>query len=341
MWFFSKNRKACVCVIGIQLFLILAFRSDSLGVDLGQYKLMYDAYTDNSFVDIIKGFHLFGYSDVLFGRESGYVLLNWICSNLGMNFHGFLVVQSAICVFSVCFFVYRYSKVPWLSFSLVIALGLYTYMFCILRQSLAVAFLFFAFPYIIERNLIKFLICICFASLFHVVALCYLPLYWIANKQVSIKNVVVGIFISIFFPIFFKGFTILFLNSFGKSYVFSSGILLNKMLFFFLFVIFFLLLFYRDVQFSKKIDKSVMFWGFFFTLPVEMMSLFMPILGRAAIGMFLPLAAILIPNTLYENKDEYSQPFFFLLVFVLFFGYFMIDFCSSGAYLIPYERYNG
>ena len=339
VWFFSRNHKISIIVIGIQLFLLLALRSDTLGVDLEEYQILYNCFSENTLWEIIKGFRLFANTDVLFGRESGYVLLNWICGNLGLSFHTFLILQSAICVTSLCFFIKRYSKIPWLSFALIIALGLYTYMFCILRQAFAVAILYFAFPYIKNRNFIKFLLCICAASLFHVVSIAFLPLYWIANITVTVKNISILIGVSLSLPLVLRGSIASFLASLGKTYEFSNEVVYNNLLILIMFLLGFVFYFYSDLLNQKNTDDSIIYLSCLWAFPIQMLSLIMPILGRASVGIFFPLLAILIPNLIYKNKDSNSQPFFSLLFYLMFFAYFMMIFSQDSSRLIPYRSY--
>lgn len=67
-------------------------------------------------------------------------VLNWLVSAFGFGFHGLLVVCAAINMAVYGWFISCYSKIPWLSFALISALSIYSFMFGILRQSLALSF---------------------------------------------------------------------------------------------------------------------------------------------------------------------------------------------------------
>lgn len=339
LWVFARNNKVVVLALCLQFFLILACRSDDFGVDLREYSRLFDSYSAHSFVEIIKSFRLFANSNIALGRESGFVLINWIFGNSGFNFHDFLVFQSAVCIASLGFFVYRFSKMPWLSFALIIALSSYTYMFCIIRQSLAVAFLYFSLPFIKERKFFKFIFVVLLASLFHVVSVLFIPLYWISRIHISLKNICCGIFISIASPFLMKGFVEFFLKFMGKSYAFSTEITMNSMVVVFFVILFNLCFFKKNLFLNEKSNDVVIFWCFFLSFPVQIMGMLMPILGRASTGIFFPFSAILIPNLIFDNCDSNGKVCFALTTFCLFFVYFLIVFNASFSYLIPYESY--
>ena len=58
-------------------------------------------------------------------------------------------------------------------------------MFNTLKQSIAMAFILFAFDGVMERKPIRFLLMVWLASLFHFPALVFLPAYWIANMRLG------------------------------------------------------------------------------------------------------------------------------------------------------------
>lgn len=101
------------------------------------------------------------------------------------NYQWFIGIIALFVMISVARFVSRYSPSPVQSFLYYFGLLYYTMMFNTLRQSIAMAFILFAFDSIMERKPIRFLLMVWLASLFHFPALVFLPAYWVANMRLG------------------------------------------------------------------------------------------------------------------------------------------------------------
>ena len=341
-WGFLKSRNAMIFIAGLQIFIILALRAEDLGVDLDKYKEAYYYYQNYSLIEILKSLRIFSYANIPIGVESGYVLLNWILGSLGVSFHSFLILHAFFCVLSLCLFVKNFSRIPWLSFSIVIAIGMYSYMFCILRQAIAVAILYQTISLINQRKICKFLILVFLASLFHVIAILFLPLYWLGNLKIDVKNFSIAILLSCFVgllvPFIYGLIFTRFFSELNKDYSISTSFQYNNMFVFMLFIVLFLFIFFKkDLEIEKK--DSVLLWGSLLAIPVQSMSFYLPVFSRAAIGIFLPLIAILIPNIIEKNDDLKNKIFPKIFIYFVFFCYFMITFNNGGLQIIPYRFY--
>lgn len=101
------------------------------------------------------------------------------------DYQWFIGIVALIVMIAVAQFVYRYSPSPIQSVLYYFGLLYFTLMFNILKQSLAMAFILFAFNAITDRKLIRFLLMVFLASLFHFPSLVFLPAYWIANMKLG------------------------------------------------------------------------------------------------------------------------------------------------------------
>ena len=101
------------------------------------------------------------------------------------DYQWFIGIIALFVMIAVAQFVHRYSPSPVQSILYYFGLIYYTMMFNTLKQSVAMAFILFAFNAIINRKLIRFLLMVWFASLFHFPALVFLPAYWIANMRLG------------------------------------------------------------------------------------------------------------------------------------------------------------
>lgn len=79
---FIFNRRTLCFIASLQMFLILAFRADTIGVDLPTYQTGFEYISGLSFEDMAVTLHFFHFADLphLWGFESGWVVLNWLVS---------------------------------------------------------------------------------------------------------------------------------------------------------------------------------------------------------------------------------------------------------------------
>ena len=134
-----KKKRAVLLLVTLQMFLILALRADTLGVDLVDYKIFYEHYQTMTFGEIIRGFRPIGGSAHVYGVDSGYVLFNWIIGKLGFSFHSFLVIYAGLVLSSVALFIDRYCEDVGVALATFVSIGGFVSLFGILRQSLALA----------------------------------------------------------------------------------------------------------------------------------------------------------------------------------------------------------
>lgn len=131
--------------------------------------------------------------------EPGFLLLNYIFKSLGFNFYFFTLFFSAITIFLLCKFAYRYTPYPSLilvyyfaRFFLVRDMGQ-------IRSALACIILLYGIPFVTKKKPIHFLLIVFLASLFHVTAWIFIVAY-IFNyvfKTLSLKNVFSLLFLSL------------------------------------------------------------------------------------------------------------------------------------------------
>ena len=101
------------------------------------------------------------------------------------DYQSLIVVISAFVMIAFAHFVRRYSPSPIQSILYYFGLIFFTFNISALKQSIAMAFILFAFDAIHDRRLSRFLLTMFIASLFHVPALVFLPAYWIGNMKLG------------------------------------------------------------------------------------------------------------------------------------------------------------
>lgn len=181
-----KNKKISVITSGI-LAIVAGLRFNT-GYDFEAYQ--------NFFFEIDNIFDVFNGS---IDAEPGFLFINYIFKALGFNFYFFILFFSVLSVLLISNFAYKYVSYP----SLVLVYY-YARYFLVrdmgqIRSSLACIILLYSIPYIVRRKPLQFLTVVFIASLFHITAWVFIVAYLfnIIFKKLTIKNVVVLIFLSI------------------------------------------------------------------------------------------------------------------------------------------------
>lgn len=186
---FHSNKKVVVALGTIQIFLLLALRADTYGTDAIYYMNGYNLISQFSFSGLLASLNpnLFSTAHLVypFSYENGWVVLNWIVSRFGLEYHWFIVVTSAIT--AICFgrFVYRYSENPGLSLFVICSMNFLLYSFFILRQTIALCVCLEAIPFILKRRPLPFCLVMLLAVCFHRSAIIFALLYPLAGMKLK------------------------------------------------------------------------------------------------------------------------------------------------------------
>lgn len=303
-----KKKKMCIVMIGIQLFLILAFRDVTVGYDLGMYSNGYEFIKSLSFGDMISRFRVIDTANLPypFNFESGYMLFNWLVSKVGVSFHGFLVICAAVTSYSVCNYVYKYSESPWLSFILYIGFGIYSTSFGILRQSLALSLALISIDYIINHRWKIVIPLLIIAFLFHRSALlmiipCLLSNYVFNKRRITICIVANLAFVFIA-PLFFNRIVSPLLVWLGKSRYSTVNFSMNNLIIL-MFIIAISIVVFVDLKTINQKYEHMALNMFMLSIPLEILGMCNEILARSVHFYFIGIL-IIIPNIVKAYGTE-------------------------------------
>lgn len=144
----------------------------------------------------------------LYNRNSldiGYYLLNLFVIKLGGNFQLVLYFASIITFYAFykAIIIYKDKLSVGLS-TFVFMLMYYQVSFNIVRQLMAATIILYAFHFVEERNLKKFIIWVIAAALFHSTAIVVLPFYLLANVLTKRKHrfLIFAFYIAFFYAVF-------------------------------------------------------------------------------------------------------------------------------------------
>lgn len=335
---FLKDKKMYVAIAMTQSFLILALRSPELGVDVRNYSAGYEYISNLGFLDLVSRLHFMATADLVhpFSYESGYTFINWIIAKIGCSFQVFLIFHAAFCTFSFGKFINRYSCNPQISFAIFLSFGFFIYSFCILRQTLAIAVLLFAIPYIEERKLSKFIVIILFSFTIHRTAIILLPIYFLFNIELTKKKYKMALVLVLIFmivsPIFLNKPLIYILKIFGKSRYQFNFQFNNLMILLVLIAIFILLFIKIDDLLQNKFYNNIFLWGLIISVFVETIGMFNDVLARAV---QIPMVTMItfIPNAIEALRTKKNNSIKLILIFLLF-SFMILN--LNGSPIVPY-----
>lgn len=184
-----KNSIFYLTIVFLILTALASFRY-AIGFDYFSYRDIYVNMSIWTFGDI---FHYCWYEPLFF-------IACKLFSSIGCSFQFFLFVINIFLFFIAVKFIYRYSKLPWMSVYLYITLQFLAYNMNLIRQSIAVAFFLLAYPYLKNRKLLPFSILFLIGGLFHNSLLFLFPFYFLLPKKLTKK------FLAVLFVLILLGY---------------------------------------------------------------------------------------------------------------------------------------
>lgn len=175
------------------VFMVLALRHQSMGVDLGYYSEYDTGYLDS--FDVLSNLP---WSQILtmaeyLNYERGYVLLNKLVGSVWNNRQFFLAVCAFLSLYPIAKVTAKKSASPIMSCIIFLALPVFEILFSGLRQGLAIGVCFWAIQYIQEKKPIYFVLLVLVACMFHSSAFVFLlayPIYHVKlNKTFRLASV--------------------------------------------------------------------------------------------------------------------------------------------------------
>lgn len=340
----AKSKRYCAIVF-LVMWVIVGLRHVSLGLTDTEwvYSPLINKCINMNFGEI---YHYFKTSDY------GFFFLVKIISFVSKDLNFILFILSAPYLFAITSLIYKHSKIKWLSFLLFCGLGYFGVSFYLLRQVTAIAIVLYSLDYLIDKKLIKFLIIVLIASLFHQTALVFLIAYPVSLIEVSWKNLV---YIPVCFAlsialekVFLKYIFIILsyvMSDTGRydNYLTDTSSLSLTEFFIFILVIFMVyLLYFKRILGSRKLeysDQKEMKILFNMVLIGECMLPFTLLLGEVSrlASYFTIFSIILLPNAVKESISRRSNRVIILSVVGGIFTLYFLFVRLGNSNLAPYR----
>ena len=297
----------------ILIFLFLALRYD-FGRDYMGYYRIFESAKSYSFIQLFDG--------TLYG-EIGWLILCWMFKQFG-----FYVMVAFLALFS-CLLYYRFfiNYVPanfyWLAiFLYIFNPGLMLLHTTAMRQSISIALFLLSIEYIVKKDVIRYILIIGFASLFHKSALVLLPVYFLSfiKERLSYKSALL-LFTIVILMFLFSDYlkpivSNLIFSSFEnyENYIHLEGSLrsiIGNIYFFLILIIFIYLL---PIWEGKAAIINKIFIIYFTIYPLSILIMFI-----LRVGMYFdPIMLSVIPlMTIGLNKKVQSLKIIFILIIIV------------------------
>lgn len=312
-------------VVIFVLWFLTAFRSANIGNDTVTY---------------VKYFNLFAENGIMQNSriEIGYQILNILVSKISLNPYFFLGFVATICYLGTGIYIYKYSDNIVYSTVLLFPIA-YSFFASGLRQAIAMVICLYAYQAIKNKKIIRAILLIAFATLFHTSALLMLvllfhkfipkgPLWVVPLTGVFIALSISGIMDNVFSVL---------MGSYGGYYEkegMTDGWL--GITYYCLRALVFYFLVFLSYENNKKENSLVL--SLFSTLLITVSFGFSLNLFSRATNYFMLIAMVELPNSIYRGSIKRKRIFMFLVGFIMVL-YFLVTLIirPEWNHLYPYQ----
>lgn len=340
----NKDQKVWFCTIIIYMIILCAFRAygstNHIGIDTYGYYKSYSSIdkTYNGILDIIQSHD----------KDIGYKVIMWVFNKFRINFTVVLTLFSLVYVGIVGIYIYKYSKNMIVSIIVFAGLGLYTFAFSAIRQSIAMGLCLAAYmlddKYKGFKGFVCFALLVAAASTIHASAVVFAPAYVLGKLPYkrSTLFVLIGIAAA---TMVFKGKFANFIMRLGADVAehyegYGSSVLVNERNAGMRLYMLVAALVALRLAFSKKISNNARNDSLIY------MMLFMLILFPATQGggammriyyYYYIFIITFVPNTV-EGMQDYRERLLIYILLIAFFLYFFYGILSNKTLMImPYR----
>jgi hypothetical protein len=354
MWKIKKsNKKIYIFLLVFPLFILAAFRAPSVGNDTLNYYKSYLTVSQEAF-----------FSPTQSRMEIGYIYYMRIIALLGFGYLGFQIITSAILLFSISRFIYKYSTNIAFSFFIFMTTRMFFGIMNISRQYLAIAVLLFSIECIRNKKLFKFSLFVLIAASIHFTAIFFFTAYFIANSKLNEKRSILLIMTGIFCGLLFDRIVLIFVSVTGRYSGYLEGryfnfegniaIYINLLINLIFFSVAFFTKYWISREHTKPIDQistsnkanirlpyeTIWYTLCLLTLIVSIVGLNATILSR--IGMYFSVFfLVFIPSVIRSIKSKEIRTIISLGIVVGLFASFVVVMVYRPHWntVFPYQWY--
>lgn len=189
---FFKFKYELLFIVFFTFFILNAFQSYNVGVDLYRYQATFvNVESVNSFSSFVNYY-----------KNIGYTAVSYIVFHTFGSFEVLLFIYSLFVNISLYKFIKKYSVNFGLSILILIGLNIFDFSFSAISQMTSMCILLYSFDFVVKKDLSKFIVIVIFASVFHNTAPIFIFFYFLynisSNKYIIYIVTLIPILTSIF-----------------------------------------------------------------------------------------------------------------------------------------------
>lgn len=302
----------------------------NVGADYHVYVAGINRYDNVTIMDYLRG------ADLISGEPIGMVIVKKLSQGSPVLYFGILsFLTYGPIVYAL---MKKWGKLP----NSVLALAVFFYLmngystsFNIIKQSIAISFVFCSLIFVYDRKPIKFIMTIFCAYFFHQTALAILPIYLMWNKNLNVTTLKKLLsFLAAIFVIFGLNTILEFVGGGWVEYIDSNGTD-NKIFFVYIFWMIVFLVFYKDLT---NLDKRNELLILLYSLGAILNSIgFWSVFGKR-IGLYFTIQQFLLMGQLplCERIKKNSKFVHVCLIIYTVAMFIYIYYISGQSVIIPY-----
>lgn len=325
------NKKMYCILIGFAMLGLVSARDISMGMSDTEfiYLPIFNKLAQSS---IVESYRYIERNDL----EVVFYMLTKLFTLVSNNYRIYLIILAIPFNFFVSRFIYKYSKIPSLSFILFCSLNYFGMEFTLLRHCIAISFVIWSYDYIVKKDLKKFIICVLLATLFHKTAIIFLLAYPLSKVETGYKNffaIVVSLVVSVTFGKRLLQIIITFINS--RRYLNYLNPEADSLTFFFmnLLILLFIYMFIR--KYSKEPEYKALMNIYTIGICISSCTIFIGEAFRLS-TFFTIFSIIILPNAIYllsNIKNKTCMILCFNVFLIMYFFLFTLDNLEINPYI--------
>lgn len=325
----EKNRdKIFLLLTFVVFFILIASREMTMGNDTQPYLELYDVCDARKWNIFNTGLRY----------EPGFLAFNVVLSYLHVSPRLFLCITALIFSVAAYRFIKENSNNYLMSTLLFVNLLFFFQSMSIMRQFMALSIiLFFGFRVLKEKKLLKYVLVVVVAALFHYSALIALLIYPLYHLKYNRRRVLIMAFctllVSLFLSQIYSYITSLLETETDYTYMIGEA-KLNNIISTLIYLVTFLFSLFV-IKKERKQDYGFYLYSLFFTMAIYFVSISMAVLSRVSLY-FAIISIIALPNIIEANIRE-SKMLVELIVIGLFMTYATIIVVSKPEWNSAYN----
>lgn len=155
-------------------------------------------------------------------KDPVYHICTLLFQRLGFSFYTWKALVAFLFVFSTYRLIHHYSKNPSLSYLVIISLGLFNFSLSAMRQTIALSILCFSYEFLKEKKLLRFMLIVGIAALFHRTVFIFLLAYPVYHLRAKKSTIPILAAVGTLIIVFSKQLTEIYIQWFGLEDTYSD-----------------------------------------------------------------------------------------------------------------------